>query len=97
MTRETVFFETAAIRATSLIVGRFPGFSPLRAEVGSSSVKLDLSKSAAQPYNRSACDAIVPICDDTDVPKGVDTGFLPLQSSVTDEKIGIWHTYRDGA
>jgi len=25
-----------------------------------------------------------------DVSKGVDTGFLPLQSSSTDEKIGIW-------
>ena len=42
MTRETVFFDTAAMRATSLIVGRFPGFIPARADVESSSVKLDL-------------------------------------------------------
>jgi hypothetical protein len=27
--------------------------------------------------------------DDTDVGNPVDTGFLPLQSSLTDEKIGI--------
>ncbi|MFC5344112.1 hypothetical protein ACETK8_18775 [Brevundimonas staleyi] len=50
-----------------------------------------------QPYNRSVCDAMATVRDDTDVGNSVDTGFLPLQSSLTDEKIGFWHTYRDGA
>ncbi|MGV3579189.1 hypothetical protein [Brevundimonas sp.] len=92
MTRDTVFLETSAILATSLIVGRFPGFSPARADVVSSSVKLDLSKWSDQPYNRAARDAMATVRDDTDVGNSVDTGFLPLQSSCTDDKIGIWHT-----
>ena len=88
------------MRATSLIVGRFPGLLPVRAGVVSSSVKLGLSLCASQHYIRAALDAMPGREAEKQQIKPVDTGFHPLQSSaepttdrrVTDS-IGTW---RDG-